>query len=70
MIGSMAMVFLAWFVGVGVGMVFLALTPWMPGFVSILTQIYQRLNMVASGKMFVANTLPGFMLTMFDWNPL
>ncbi|MGB0798261.1 MAG: ABC transporter permease, partial [Planktomarina sp.] len=23
-----------------------------------------------SGKMFVANTLPSFMLNMFDWNPL
>jgi len=26
--------------------------------------------MVASGKMFVANMLPGSMLVMFDWNPL
>lgn len=26
--------------------------------------------MIASGKMFVANTLPNFMLAMFDWNPL
>jgi ABC-type polysaccharide/polyol phosphate export permease len=26
--------------------------------------------MIASGKMFVANTLPGYMLAMFDWNPL
>ena len=26
--------------------------------------------MVTSGKMFVANAMPGFMLAMFDWNPL
>jgi len=26
--------------------------------------------MIASGKMFVANTLPGYMRDMFDWNPL
>jgi ABC-type polysaccharide/polyol phosphate export permease len=26
--------------------------------------------MLASGKMFVSNTLPSFMLVMFDWNPL
>jgi ABC-type polysaccharide/polyol phosphate export permease len=26
--------------------------------------------MIASGKMFVANTLPPAMLAMFDWNPL
>ena len=25
--------------------------------------------MIASGKMFVANSLPSFMLAMFDWNP-
>ena len=32
--------------------------------------VYQRANMIASGKMFVVNTLPSFMLSMFDWNPL
>jgi ABC-type polysaccharide/polyol phosphate export permease len=26
--------------------------------------------MIASGKMFVANTLPSSMLALFDWNPL
>jgi ABC-type polysaccharide/polyol phosphate export permease len=26
--------------------------------------------MVASGKMFVANSLPGSVLVMFTWNPL
>ena len=26
--------------------------------------------MIAAGKMFVANTLPSYMLVMFDWNPL
>ena len=31
---------------------------------------YQRANMIASGKMFVVNTLPTFMMNMFDWNPL
>ena len=64
------MVLLAWFSGCAVGMVFLALKPWMPGFVGIASQIYTRANMIASGKMFVANTLPGYMLAMFDWNPL
>jgi ABC-type polysaccharide/polyol phosphate export permease len=32
--------------------------------------VYQRANMIASGKMFIVNTRPPFMLTMFDWNPL
>ena len=69
-VGAMAMVLLAWFSGVAVGMIFSALKPWLPEFVSISSSIYARANMIASGKMFVANTLPGFMLAMFDWNPL
>lgn len=67
---AFGMLLLSWFTGVGLGMVLLAIKPWFPTFVSIFTQIYQRANMIASGKMFVANTLPGFMLAMFDWNPL
>lgn len=67
---AFGMVLMAWFSGVGVGLVFLALKPWFPGFVGIASQIYARANMIASGKMFVANTLPGYMLAMFDWNPL
>ncbi|MBY6056522.1 ABC transporter permease [Leisingera daeponensis] len=69
-IPAFGMVLLAWVTGVGVGLVFLVLKPWAPSFVSILTMIYQRANMIASGKMFLANTLPSFMLAMFDWNPL
>lgn len=67
---AFAMLMLAWFTGAALGLVLLAIKPWFPTFVSVFTQIYQRANMIASGKMFVANTLPGFMLAMFDWNPL
>lgn len=69
-VGAMAMMGIAFFSGAAVGMCFVALKPWAPQFASILTQIYQRANMIASGKMFVANSLPPFMLSMFDWNPL
>ena len=69
-VGAMAMVLVAWFAGVGVGMVFLALKPWMPELVQVTSQVYMRANMVASGKMFVANSLPAFMLPIFSWNPL
>jgi len=69
-IGAFGMVLSAWFSGVAVGIVFVALKPWFPGFVSVASMIYQRANMIASGKMFVANTLPGYLLAMFDWNPL
>jgi ABC-type polysaccharide/polyol phosphate export permease len=69
-IGLAGVFLLSWFTGVAIGMVFLALTPWHPPLVKILLMVYRRVNMLASGKMFVANTLPSFMLVMFDWNPL
>lgn len=69
-IGCLAMVLLSWFSGAAIGMVFLAAKPWFPTPVSIASSIYQRANMIASGKMFVANALPGYMLVVFDWNPL
>ncbi|MCJ7871243.1 ABC transporter permease [Marinovum sp. 2_MG-2023] len=69
-VGCMAMLLLSWFTGAAVGMVFLALKPWFPTAISIASTIYQRANMIASGKMFVANTLPSYLLVMFDWNPL
>lgn len=69
-LAAYGMILLSWFTGVAVGLVLLAIKPWFPGFVSIFSTIYQRANMIASGKMFVANTLPGYMLAMFDWNPL
>jgi len=67
---AFGMFLLAWASGVVVGLVFLALTPWMPAFAGIASTIYTRANMIASGKMFVANTMPGYLLAMFDWNPL
>jgi ABC-type polysaccharide/polyol phosphate export permease len=67
---AFGMVLLAWFTGCAVGLILMALKPWFPTVVTILTTIYQRANLIASGKMFLANTLPSFMLAMFDWNPL
>lgn len=69
-VGAMAMFLLAWFSGVCVGLVFLGLQPWAPKAAKIMTTVYQRLNMFFSGKMFVANVLPNFMLPWFVWNPL
>ncbi|WP_102106828.1 ABC transporter permease [Oceaniglobus roseus] len=68
--GALGMVLLAWFSGIGVGMILLAMKPWAPQFVSILAMVYTRANMIASGKMFVANKLHANMLVFFDWNPL
>ena len=69
-IGALAMLLVAWLSGVGVGMIFLAMKPWAPDAVKLLVSIYNRANMIASGKMFVANSLPSSMLVLFDWNPL
>ncbi len=68
--GAFAMLVLAWFTGCAVGLVFLAIKPWFPNIVTILNNVYRRMNMVFSGKMFVGNALGGFMLSMFAWNPL
>ncbi len=69
-IEAFGMVLLSWFTGCALGLLMLALKPWFPSIVALLAMVYQRANMIASGKMFVANTLPGYMLAMFDWNPL
>ncbi|MZR12135.1 ABC transporter permease [Maritimibacter sp. DP07] len=70
MSGVFMMLLLAWFSGIGIGMVFYALKPWFPQFATVGSTVYARANMIASGKMFVANTLPFNILIMFTWNPL
>lgn len=69
-VGTLGMFMLSWLSGIAVGMVFKSVTPWQPEFFGILTTIYARANMIASGKMFVANTMPTAKLVYFDWNPL
>ncbi|RMH41731.1 MAG: ABC transporter permease [Alphaproteobacteria bacterium] len=69
-IGVIGMVMLAWFTGATIGLVFYALRPWFPTAVPIINTLYSRANMIASGKMFVANALPTHILVYFDWNPL
>ncbi|AXC48716.1 ABC transporter [Paracoccus suum] len=69
-VGAVWMMLLAWFSGAAIGMIFLAIKPWAPQIASIGTNVYSRVQMVASGKMFLANALPGFMIHYFDWNPL
>ncbi len=61
---------IAWGSGAAVGLLLLSIKPWAPAVVGVFTALYQRANMIASGKMFVANSLPAPMLAMFDWNPL
>lgn len=68
--GVAGMFMLAWFSGCCIGMVFLGIRPWAPKAAGVITTLYSRINMFASGKMMVANSIPGFLLPWFDWNPL
>ncbi|SDD97556.1 ABC-type polysaccharide/polyol phosphate export permease [Paracoccus isoporae] len=70
LVPCIGMFILAWFTGCCIGLLFRALQPWWPKGVAMISQLYRRLNMITSGKMVVANTLPPMMLNMFDWNPL
>ncbi|MFC7702714.1 ABC transporter permease [Plastorhodobacter daqingensis] len=67
---AFSMLLLSWFSGCAIGMLFLALKPWFPSAVAIVSQLYTRANMITSGKMFLANTMPGYFIAMFSWNPL
>jgi ABC-type polysaccharide/polyol phosphate export permease len=64
------MFLLSWASGIGTGMIFRAATPWQPELVGTLTNFYSRINMIFSGKMMLANSTPGFILSMYTWNPL
>ena len=69
-IGAYGMLLIAWGSGCAVGLIFGVLTPWFPNAMPLIMQFYIRANMIASGKMFLANSLPASMLALFDWNPL
>lgn len=67
---AIAMFLLAWFSGCAIGLLFYSIKPWFPTFAGIASTVFQRANMIASGKMFLANTLPPSRLALFSWNPL
>src|SRR5690606_32200975 len=69
-LGCVKMFLLAWGVGVAIGLVILAARPWAPDAATMAMTVFQRANMVFSGKMFLANLMPSFLLPMFSWNPL
>ncbi len=69
-VGMMGMFLLSWISGVAIGMMLLAAKPWQPEAVGVISTVYARANMIASGKMFVANAMPSHLLAFFQWNPL
>lgn len=69
-VAAFGMLLAVWFAGLSIGVVLYAIKPWMPGISKLLTMLITRLNMVASGKFFLANMLPEAYLHYFMWNPL
>ncbi|MFU8897712.1 MAG: ABC transporter permease [Roseinatronobacter sp.] len=67
---AFGMLLAVWFAGLAIGVALYALRPWAPEASKLLTQLFARLNMVASGKFFLANSLPEAYLHYFMWNPL
>jgi ABC-type polysaccharide/polyol phosphate export permease len=68
--GTIGMFLLSWISGVSIGMIVKAAMPWQPDLFGVASQIYQRANVIGSGKMFVANLMPASLLVFFTWNPL
>ncbi len=67
---ALGMLLAVWFAGTAIGVVLYALKPWIPALSKLITQLIQRINMVASGKFFLANALPEAYVQYFLWNPL
>ncbi|ATX66212.1 ABC transporter permease [Roseinatronobacter bogoriensis] len=67
---AFGMLLAVWFAGLAIGVMLYALKPWAPAASKLLTQLFARMNMVASGKFFLANSLPESYLHYFMWNPL
>jgi ABC-type polysaccharide/polyol phosphate export permease len=69
-VGMSGMFLLSWVSGIAIGMIIRSITPWAPEFFGVVAMVYKRANLIASGKMFVANAMPTHILAYFDWNPL
>ncbi len=68
--GTVGMFLLSWISGIAIGLIARSITPWSPTFFGFVATVYKRANVIASGKMLVANATPTAILQYFDWNPL
>ena len=68
--GFMFFFLIAWPSRVSIGLLFLALSPFAPSIIELISTLYRPANMLFSGKTVLASTLLGFILPMFTWNPL
>lgn len=62
--------FLAWSSRIAIGMVFMILNPIIPAFVKTISPLYQRAQMITSGKFIPAAYMPSALVGWFSWNPL
>jgi len=62
--------FIAWASGLMIGFFFSVISPYSPRVIELIKMLYMRSNMIFSGKMFVANSIPAAILPYFYWNPL
>jgi ABC-type polysaccharide/polyol phosphate export permease len=69
-VGTFCIFLLSWVSGIAIGLILRSVTPWAPALFGILATVYKRANVIASGKMMVANATPAYILQYFDWNPL
>lgn len=69
-VGVLGIHLLAWASGIGIGMVLRSIRPWQPDLATILTSIFMRANVIASGKMILANNMSPTLRSWFEWNPL
>lgn len=65
----MGVIFWCWIGGIAIGILFLAAIRYFT-WGGLLHTTYTRIMFFTSGKFFIANTLPGFIRPLMDWNPL
>jgi len=68
--GLVLPVFFTWASGISIGMIFMLLTPVIPAVIGPFAMLYQRAQMITSGKFLPAAYMPAALLPYFDWNPL
>lgn len=62
--------FLSWFSGLAFGVLFMGASAFFPKIVGVISMVFQRANMIFSGKMLAAKNLTPQLLPFFVWNPL
>jgi len=62
--------FISWIAGIAIGNLMLSLSVFFPNLMKVISQTFQRVNMIFSGKFFVPNMIGANIFWLFTWNPL